>query len=93
MVTQQHIDYLARLARLELSDEDRKKFQKQLSEILDFVTTLEKVEAKGAEPLPRINNAVNVWREDKVESYKDRDLLLESVPDREGDFVKAKSIF
>ena len=44
------IDYVANLARIELSNEERSKFQSQLGQVLQYFEKLQKVDVDGVEP-------------------------------------------
>ena len=92
-LTQEEIKHLALLSRLELSDEDVARFKQQLSDILDFVAQLQEIDTANVEPLHQVGKLSSIWREDVVDECEDREGLLDSAPEREGDFVKTKAIF
>ncbi len=50
MLTREEAEHIAKLAKLELTDEEFKKFIPQLSEILDYVDTLNEVDTESVEP-------------------------------------------
>ncbi|TAL19306.1 Asp-tRNA(Asn)/Glu-tRNA(Gln) amidotransferase subunit GatC [Patescibacteria group bacterium] len=58
------IEHLADLSHLALGAAEKKKFEEQLSSILDYVNKLQELEK--AEAVPTGTEAVNVFREDKV---------------------------
>lgn len=55
---------MARLARLELSDEEVHRFQGELSVILDYMDMLSGVSVEGVEPVVCVHGATNAFRED-----------------------------
>lgn len=89
------VEHIAMLARLRLIEEEKGKFAKQLSSILDYVNKLQEVDTSKAEEIAQITGLQNVYREDKVEEAGDEVLkgLLDNVPEREEDLVKTKSVF
>jgi len=58
------IEYVAKLARLELSDEEKVKFTGQLGKIIDYFHKLGEVNTEGVEPTAHANPIYDVLRED-----------------------------
>jgi len=104
-ITKEEIQHLAQLVRLKLSaqggsasggkDEEIKKYQKQISEILDYVSKLQKVSTASVQPCTGGTDLENVLREDEAkESGKEtREKLLAAAPQRAGNLIKTKGIF
>lgn len=59
-----NIDYLANLARLALTDEEKVRFARQLGDILHYVEKLNQVDVSGVEPMAHAAPVFNVWQED-----------------------------
>jgi aspartyl-tRNA(Asn)/glutamyl-tRNA(Gln) amidotransferase subunit C len=72
---------LARLARLDLSDDEVAEYTAELSEILQYVEMLQTVDVTGLEPTNQVSGLVNVTRadEEKDYGYTPED-LLKNVP-------------
>lgn len=88
---------IAQLARIELTDEETAKFQKELSSILSYVEQLNSVDTDGVEPLYQTTGLTNALREDMPAgvfppSAELSEKLLAQAPAREGEFVKVKSV-
>lgn len=62
--TQLDIDYIAQLARLELSLEEKALYQEQLGAIIGYVSQLQKVNTEGIQPMSHAFPIYNVYRED-----------------------------
>jgi aspartyl-tRNA(Asn)/glutamyl-tRNA(Gln) amidotransferase subunit C len=60
---------LAALSKLRLSDEEIERLRVELSEILDYVETLNQVDVSGFEPTYQVTGLKNVYRSDKVKDY------------------------
>ena len=60
---------LAALSKLRLSDEEIEKLQTELSEILNYVETLDKVDTQGLEPTYQVTGLKNVYRQDEIKEY------------------------
>jgi aspartyl-tRNA(Asn)/glutamyl-tRNA(Gln) amidotransferase subunit C len=64
------IDYVANLARIELSDKERELFSSQLGSILEYFEQLNQVDVSGVEPMAHAFQVENVLREDaSVEGF------------------------
>ena len=58
------IDYIARLARLELTDSERSRFEEQLGKIIDYFQELQSTDTDGVEPTAHANPIYDVMRDD-----------------------------
>jgi aspartyl-tRNA(Asn)/glutamyl-tRNA(Gln) amidotransferase subunit C len=58
------IDYVANLARIELTDEERERFSSQLGGILEYFDQLNQVDVDGVEPMAHAFQVENVLRDD-----------------------------
>ena len=59
------IDYVAALARLDLTAEEKQKFSAQLSDILGYFQKIKDVDVTGVEPMAHAFPVHNVWDEDE----------------------------
>ena len=90
-LTREDILKLARLAQLDLSDEEVKKFQNEISAILQYVSQLESVDIKNLPPTNQVTGLTNVMREDKLIDYGiTTQQLLENVPATSNGLIKVK---
>lgn len=62
------VRHIAKLCRLNVSDDEVKKFATELSSILDFVEKLQEVDTSSVEPTPQATGIVNRFRDDEVVS-------------------------
>jgi aspartyl-tRNA(Asn)/glutamyl-tRNA(Gln) amidotransferase subunit C len=58
------IDYIAQLARLELSESEKALYKEQLGAIIGYVSQLQKVNTQGIQPMSHAFPIYNVYRED-----------------------------
>ncbi len=87
------VDYLARLIRIELSDEERDLFSRQLSDILAYVDQLKEVNVEGVEPMYHAVTLTNRFRKDIVKPSLDRVKALANAPrKKDGFFVVPRVI-
>ena len=90
-LTRDDVLKLARLARLDLSDDEVKEYTEELSEILQYVELLQGVDVDSLLPTNQVTGLTNVMRKDEIKDYdyKPGD-LLKNVPVTEGNQIKVK---
>lgn len=74
------VGYVAELARLELDDAEKARFQKDMESILGYIEQLNELDVAGIEPTAHAAPMTNVWREDKAGKTYPRDKMLENAP-------------
>lgn len=94
----QEVEHIANLARIELSSEEKKKFAKQLSSILEYVEKINKLEsAQGKDLGPAKKEkglkSVSDCRLDKVESFDNQPELIKQAPKSKKKLIQARSVF
>ncbi len=93
MISKQQVEHMAKLARIELTENEKKKFQKELSSILDYVKQLNKVNTSKIERIAQITGLKDVMRSDVVVKRQDaRNKLLKQAPQRKQDYFKVPKI-
>ena len=60
------VEYVANLARLEVTDKEKEKFTAQLNDILLYIDKLNELDTKGVEPMSHAIAITNAFREDKI---------------------------
>ncbi len=81
------IEKLARLARLELSEEEKEVFGRQLGKILEYMEQLNRVDTSGVEPTSHTIPVFNVFREDEIRpSFPQEEVLGIAPEEEEGHF-------
>ncbi len=88
------IDYVANLARIELSPEEKAKLGGQLNDILGYFEKLNAVDVSGVEPMAHAHAVTNVWREgDEPGPVLDAEVLMRMAPEaRENQVVVPKVV-
>ena len=71
---------VARLARIELTDEEAATFQSQLGSVLEYVEQLGKLDLTGVEPTAHANPVYNVYRDDQALPGLERKAVLDNAP-------------
>jgi aspartyl-tRNA(Asn)/glutamyl-tRNA(Gln) amidotransferase subunit C len=86
------IDHIARLARLSLSEEEKRLFGAQLESILSYMDKLNELDTSAAEPTSHVLELSNVTREDANTRCLDREDALANAPDRTEKFYRVPKI-
>jgi aspartyl-tRNA(Asn)/glutamyl-tRNA(Gln) amidotransferase subunit C len=92
MIDREQVLKVAHLARLELTPEEEVQFTTQLSDILDYIQQLSELDVTNVLPTTRAIDISNVTREDELQPYLDREAILNSAPEQEGEFFKVPKI-
>ncbi len=91
MISKKEVQHIAKLARLSLKLSEEKKFQKELSSILDYIEKLKKVNISKTEPTTHPLKIENIMRQDKGQKRKNKK-LLDLAPETQKGHIKVKSI-
>ncbi|MBF2006485.1 MAG: Asp-tRNA(Asn)/Glu-tRNA(Gln) amidotransferase subunit GatC [Chlorogloeopsis fritschii C42_A2020_084] len=92
MIDREQVRKVAHLARLELTPEEEEKFTTQLGSILDYFEQLSELDVSNVPPTTRAIDVSNVTRPDDLQPYPDREAILQSSPQQEGEFFKVPKI-
>lgn len=92
MITVQDVEHVAKLARLELTEEEKIKFTTQLGDVLKYVDQMNEVDTTGVEPMAHAIDFVNVMREDAVKYEEDKKTLMANAPYEEDGFFRVPKI-
>lgn len=92
-VTDETIEYVAALAKLVLSEEEKKKAKEDLGNILAYMDTMNELDTADVEPMSHVFPVRNVFREDIVVNGADRENLLANAPNKkDGCFKVPKTV-
>ena len=81
MINREQVLHVARLARLELTDEEVERMSGELTTILDHVERMSELELDGVEPTSHVVALENVLRADEPRPSWPREQVLEPAPD------------
>lgn len=90
-LTRDDVLKLARLARLDLTDDEITEFAKELTDVLQYVDQLKDVDVTGLKPTSQVTGLKNVMRDDTVVDYgMSQEDLLRNVPKTQDGQIKVK---
>ena len=91
-ITRQEVEHVARLARLELTEEERERMTAQLDSILGYIAKLNELDTASIEPTTTVIPMVSVMREDEARPPLTQEEALANAPDREDVFFRVPRI-
>ncbi len=86
------IDHVSMLARLELSEEEKEIFSKQLSSIIEYIDKLNELDTTSVDPTAHVLPIKNVFREDELRQSLPKDKALQNAPNKADDFYRVPKI-
>ncbi|MBE7713522.1 MAG: Asp-tRNA(Asn)/Glu-tRNA(Gln) amidotransferase subunit GatC [Cyanobacteria bacterium SIG26] len=92
MITVKDVEHVAKLARLELTEEEKVLYTKQLGDVLKYVDQMNEVDTSNVKPMTQVIDFVNVTREDIPNQEISKESLMSNAPDEENGFFKVPKI-
>ena len=93
IISDETIEYVGILAKLELSEEEKEKAKKDMGSMLDYIDKLNELDTTGVEPMSNVFPVQNVFREGVVVNGDDRENILKNAPEeKDGSFVVPKTV-
>jgi aspartyl-tRNA(Asn)/glutamyl-tRNA(Gln) amidotransferase subunit C len=92
-LTLEEVEHIARLARLELSDEEKARYREQLSAILDHVAKLQELDTSDVPPMSAVFAGDSHLRADRPRAPLSRKRLLKNAPEVQDDQFKIPPVF
>ncbi|MDP2174591.1 MAG: Asp-tRNA(Asn)/Glu-tRNA(Gln) amidotransferase subunit GatC [Bacteroidota bacterium] len=91
-ITDEKINQLAHLARLNFTDEAKVKIKNDLENILVLCEKLNTIDTEGIEPLIHMTNSINIVREDIVIQEFSKEDLLKNAPNKDSDYFRVSKV-
>lgn len=86
------VRYVAKLARIALTDDEVERFGAQLGDLLEHVDALSRLDVSKVDATAQVVESRNVERADARGATLDRDTVLEQAPERQGAFFRVPRI-
>lgn len=91
-ISKEEVVYIAKLARLELTEEEIEKFQHQLSDILTYIDKLNEVDTENVEITYNVNNKINALRDDILQDSFSYEKIFKNAPEVEDNHFKIPKV-
>ena len=91
-ITNEIIDKLAKLSKLEFKDHQKDGIRNDLTKIIAFVDKIEELDTEGVQPLIHMSKEINVLREDEVRVTVTQAQALKNAPNKDSDYFKISTV-
>ncbi|SHK22040.1 Asp-tRNA(Asn)/Glu-tRNA(Gln) amidotransferase subunit GatC [Hespellia stercorisuis] len=93
IISDETIEYVGILAKLELSGEEKENAKQDMEKMLDYIDTLNELDTAGIEPMSHVFPVQNVFREDVVTNGDGHEETLKNAPlQKDNSFEVPKTI-
>ena len=91
-VEREEILHIARLANLDIKEEELEVYTRNLQDILNFANIVKNAETENVSETIGITNNTNVFREDEIKVFEDNQALLQNAPEQENNMFKLPKV-
>lgn len=91
-ITEKDVEYVAKLARLQLSSQEKEKYTIQLEKILGYVGKLKEIKTDNVVPTAHPLDVSNAMRKDEAKPFSQISALLKNAPETEDTYYKVKKV-
>jgi aspartyl-tRNA(Asn)/glutamyl-tRNA(Gln) amidotransferase subunit C len=91
-ISREDVEHVAYLARLGLTEEEKDRLAQQLSNILDAMQVISRLDTSAIPPTAQVIPLTNVMRDDAVRPSADREQLFRNAPRRSGDYFLVPAV-
>ncbi len=92
-ITEETIDYVSILAKLELTSEEKEQARIDMGKMLDYIDTLGELDTTDVEPMSHVFPVENVFREDVVTNGDGSRQTLQNAPEEKDDMFMVPRTF
>lgn len=91
-LTIEEVEHISKLANLYLSDEEKEKFRRELSQTLKYVRELSEINTANVKPTFNVNKLENIYREDSILPSLSQEEALKNAKNTYNGFFKVKAV-
>ena len=91
-VEKEEILHIAKLACLNIKDEEIEEYRKNLQDILNWVNIVNQVDTSNISETIGSTDNVNIIREDEIREFEDKELLLQNAPEKENNMFNIPKV-
>lgn len=91
-VSREEILHIAKLANLNLKEEEIDNYILNLQDILNFANIVNNAPVEGLLESIGVNNNYNIFRKDEIVEFKDKEALLANAPEKERNMFKIPKV-
>jgi aspartyl-tRNA(Asn)/glutamyl-tRNA(Gln) amidotransferase subunit C len=91
-LTEEEVKHVAKLARIELKEDEVEKYAEQLSSILQYVDKLNEVDTSKVKPTAQVTNLKSVLRKDEVKPSLSQEEALSTAVKKENGYFQTQAV-
>ena len=92
-ITDELLDYIGILARLDISDQEREKTKQEINKIVEYMDILNELDTEDIEAMSHAFPVKNVFREDVVTNGDEHEKTLKNAPDQKDNMFAVPKTF
>ena len=91
-ISREDVEHIAKLARLQLTEEEVKRFQIELGKIIEYFDQLKKLDTENVPPMTHAVPIENVLREDQVKESLPHEEALQNAPEKKESYFQVPKV-
>ncbi len=91
-ISKKDIEYIAGLVRINLTENNKQRYQQEIASILDFVSQLKELNTENIKPTTSVFEIYNVVRQDEITNQPNTKELLKNAPDKKDNSFRTKKV-
>ena len=91
-VGKEEILHIAKLAALNIREEEIEEYRKNLQDILNFANIVNSVDTDNVSETIGSTNIVNMFREDEIKEFEDKEALLQNAPEKQNNMFSIPKV-
>ncbi len=91
-ISEKEVEHIANLARIELTEEEKRSFTEQFNTILEYFEIINDLDTEDVPPTSHVIDVTNAFREDQVSPSLAMEDVLKNASKKERGFFKAPKI-
>ena len=92
VISKEEILHIAKLADLNIKEEEIEEYAKNLEDILEFANIINNVDTENVKESIGSIDSYNVFRKDEVIEFEDKDALIQNAPEKENNMFKIPKV-
>ncbi|NNE69913.1 MAG: Asp-tRNA(Asn)/Glu-tRNA(Gln) amidotransferase subunit GatC [Rhodothermales bacterium] len=92
MISIEDVEYVARLARLSFTEEEKEQMARELSGILDYMKQMDELDTSNVASMAHVLDRVDVFRPDVTHERISHDQALSNAPDSDGEHFRVPRV-
>lgn len=91
-VEKEEIMHIAKLAALNMKEEEIEEYRKNLQDILNFANIVNSVNTENVSETIGSTSNVNMFREDEIKEFEDKEALMQNAPEKQNNMFSIPKV-